>query len=153
MGSRLAMTKFRTASRAAAFSSVEGHEGKPSLGPERTRRPGGGRKRTVEKDAALVDDLDRLVEPTTSGDPESPLRWTSKSVRHLATELQAMGHAVSYRLVKDLLHAAGYSLQANRKTREGPQHPDRDAQFRYLNDQVRRFQRQHRPTISVDTKK
>ena len=93
------------------------------------------------------------MEPTASGDPDSPLRWTSKSVRHLATELQAMGHEVSYRLVKDLLHAAGYSLQANRKTREGPQHPDRDAQFRYLNDQVRRFQRQHRPTISVDTKK
>ena len=124
-----------------------------TLGPERTRRPGGGRKRTVEKDASLAEDLDRLVEPTASGDPDSPLRWTSKSVRHLATELQTMGHAVSYRLVKDLLHAAGYSLQANRKTREGPQHPDRDAQFRYLNDQVQRFQRQHRPTISVDTKK
>ncbi len=120
---------------------------------ERTRRPGGGRKRTVEKDERLVADLDTLVEPTASGDPDSPLRWTSKSVRHLATELQAMGHDVSYRLVKDLLHAAGYSLQANRKTREGPQHPDRDAQFRYLNEQVRRFQRQHRPTISVDTKK
>ena len=124
-----------------------------TLGPERTRRLGGGRKRTVEKDAGLADDLDGLVEPTASGDPDSPLRWTSKSVRHLATELQEMGHHLSYRLVKDLLHAAGYSLQANRKTREGPQHPDRDAQFRYLNEQVRRFQRQHRPTISVDTKK
>ena len=123
------------------------------LSPERLRRPGGGRKRTVEKDDRLLTDLDTLVEPTASGDPESPLRWTSKSVRHLATALQAMGHAVSYRLVATLLHTAGYSLQANRKTREGPQHPDRDAQFQYLNEQVRRFQRQHRPAISVDTKK
>ena len=124
-----------------------------TLPPERTRRPGGGRKPTVEKDDHLVMDLDALVEPTVSGDPDSPLRWTSKSVRRLATELQAMGHVVSYRLVAHLLHAAGYSLQANRKTREGPQHPDRDAQFQYLTAQVRRFQRQHRPAISVDTKK
>ncbi len=123
------------------------------LAGERTRRPGGGRKRAADTDASLVADLDALVEPTASGDPDSPLRWTSKSVRHLATELQAIGHAVSYRLVATLLHAAGYSLQANRKTREGPQHPDRDAQFRYLAAQVRRFQRQHRPAISVDTKK
>lgn len=123
------------------------------LDPERTRRPDGGRKRTADKDPGVVRDLDRLVEPSASGDPDSPLRWTSKSVRRLATELQEMGHAVSYRVVKDLLHAAGYSLQANRKTREGPQHPDRDAQFQYLNEQVRRFQRQHRPAISVDTKK
>jgi transposase len=124
-----------------------------TLPPARTRRPGGGRKRAVEKDDRLSTDLDTLVEPTASGDPDSPLRWTSKSVRHLATELQAMGHAASYRLVANLLHTAGYSLQANRKTREGPQHPDRDAQFQYLTEQVRRFHRQHRPAISVDTKK
>ncbi|MGQ0712337.1 MAG: ISAzo13 family transposase, partial [Gemmatimonadaceae bacterium] len=121
--------------------------------PERTRQPGGGRKRTVDTDATLAADLDRLIEPTVSGDPDSPLRWTSRSVRHLATALKGRGHDVSYHLVADLLHAAGYSLQANRKTREGPQHPDRDAQFHYLNDQVRRFRRQHRPAISVDTKK
>ena len=121
--------------------------------PERTRRAGGGRKRVEAQDGTLLHDLDALVEPTASGDPDSPLRWTSKSVRHLATELEDLGHAVSYRLVADLLHAMGYSLQANRKTREGPQHPDRDAQFRYLNEQVRRSQRQHRPAISVDTKK
>ena len=120
---------------------------------ERTRRPGGGRRRTVDTDDRLAADLDALVEPTTSGDPDSPLRWTSKSVRRLATELQAMGHTVSYRLVAQLLHAADYCLQANRKTREGPQHPDREAQFQYLNEQVRRCQRQHRPAISVDTKK
>lgn len=125
----------------------------PMLSGERTRQPGGGRKRTVEKDERLVTDLEALVEPTASGDPDSPLRWTSKSVRHLATELQAMGHEASYRLVSNLLHAAGYSLQANRKTREGPQHPDRNAQFHYLNAQVERFQHQHRPAISVDTKK
>ncbi|MEK7756386.1 MAG: ISAzo13 family transposase, partial [Planctomycetota bacterium] len=94
-----------------------------------------------------------LVEPTTSGDPDSPLRWTSKSVRHVAAELQAMGHDVSHRLVANLLHERGYSLQANRKTREGPQHPDRDAQFRYISDQVRRFQKKHQPAVSVDTKK
>ncbi|MGH7634652.1 MAG: ISAzo13 family transposase, partial [Gemmatimonadaceae bacterium] len=129
------------------------HPARGMLELERTRRPGGGRKRTTDKDPGLVADLDRLVEPTASGDPDSPLRWTAKSVRHLATALQAMGHEVSYRLVKDLLHDAGYSLQANRKTREGPQHPDRDAQFQYLAEQVRRFQRQHRPAISVDTKK
>ena len=124
-----------------------------TLPAERTRRPGGGRKRAVDSDAGLAADLDALVEPTTSGAPDAPLRWTSKSVRRLATELQAMGHTVSYRVVAQLLHAADYSLQANRKTREGPQHPDRDAQFQYLNAQVRRFQRQHRPAISVDTKK
>ena len=123
-----------------------------ALGPERTRRPGAGRKRAAQKDATLVADLESLVEPTTSGDPDAPLRWTSKSVRHLADELQEMGHDVSHRLVTDLLHECGYSLQANRKKREGPQHPDRDAQFRYINDQVRRFQKQHQPTISVDMK-
>ena len=123
------------------------------LPAECTRRPGGGRKRTVDKDPRLAADLETLVEPTASGDPDSPLRWTSKSVRRLATELQGMGHAVSYRLVMELLHEAQYSLQANRKTREGPQHPDRDAQFQYLAAQVRRVQRQHRPAISVDTKK
>jgi len=123
------------------------------LPPERTRRAGGGRKRAAEKDATLVGDLEALVEPTTSGDPDSPLRWTSKSVRHLADELHALGHAVSHQLVAKLLRTAGYSLQANRKTREGPQHRDRDAQFQYLTEQVRRFQRQHQPAISVDTKK
>jgi transposase len=93
-----------------------------SLSPDRDRRPGGGRQRAEEKDRTLIADLDRLVEPTTSGDPDSPLRWTSKSVRRLARELKDNGHEVSYRLVGTLLHEAGYSLQANRKTREGTQH-------------------------------
>jgi transposase len=140
-------------SRSTISRGLRELDAEPTLEPERSRRPGAGRKRAVTTDASLLPDLDQLVEPTASGDPDSPLRWTSKSVRHLATELQAMGHDVSYRIVSDLLHATGYSLQANRKTREGPQHPDRDTQFRYLNEQVRRFQRQHRPAISVDTKK
>jgi transposase len=124
-----------------------------ALGPERTRRAGGGRKRAADKDASLVADLEALVEPSTLGDPDSPLRWTSRSLRHLAEELQAMGHDVSHRLVGDLLHECGYSLQANQKRREGSQHPDRDAQFQYLNEQVRRVQKRHQPVISVDTKK
>jgi len=124
-----------------------------TLSPERTRRPGGGRKRATDKDLTLAEDLEALVEPTASGDPDSPLRWTSKSVRRLAEELQAQGHDVSHNLVAELLNASGYSLQANRKTREGPQHPDRDAQFRYILDQVRRFQKRGQPAISVDTKK
>jgi len=123
------------------------------LSPARVRRPGGGRKRATEKDATLWTDLDALVEPTASGDPSSPLRWTSKSVRRLAEELEARGHDISHRLVAELLHEHDYSLQANRKTREGTPHPDRDAQFRYIRDQVRRFQRRGQPAISVDTKK
>jgi transposase len=123
------------------------------LPAEWTRREGGGRKRTIEKDATLLADLDALVEPTTLGDPESPLRWTCKSVRNLADELTVMGHAVSYRMVARLLNEADYSLQANRKTREGSQHVDRDAQFHYLARRVRRQLRDGQPAISVDTKK
>ena len=95
------------------------------------RKPGGGRKRTVDKDPTLLQDLESLIEPTSRGDPESPLRWTSKSVRKLARELNCMGHRVSHRLVADLLHELDYSLQANRKAKEGASHPDRDAQFEH----------------------
>jgi hypothetical protein len=119
----------------------------------RVRRPGGGRKRTVEKDPTLGVDLEGLVEPTAAGDPMSPLRWTTQSVRQLTAALQAMGHVVSRQLVAELLDSAGYSLQGNRKTREGTRHPDRDAQFRYINQQVRRWQARGQPVISVDTKK
>ena len=101
----------------------------------------------------MLKDLEALVEPSASGDPEGPLRWTSKSVRRLADDLSRMGHSVSHQLVAKLLAQAGYSLQANRKTREGPDHPDRDAQFRYISNQVRRFQGRGKPVISVDTKK
>ena len=117
------------------------------------RHRGGGRKGSQEKDPSLVADLEALVDPTASGDPESPLRWTSKSVRLLATHLKGRGHTVSHQLVAELLSGAGYSLQANRKTREGTNHPDRDEQFRYINRQVLRLQADGQPVISVDTKK
>jgi len=119
----------------------------------RIRRIGGGRKSTVSKDPRLREDLELLVEPVTRGDPESPLRWTSKSVRKLAKELQQMGHQVSHELVSELLHALGYSLQANRKTREGGTHPDRDAQFEHLNAQAEVFLAAGEPVVSVDAKK
>jgi hypothetical protein len=123
------------------------------LPPGRSRRAGGGRKRVTVIDRTLLRDLDALVEPTARGDPASPLRWTTKSVRILAVALQALGHQVSHTVVGELLHALDYSLQGNVKTREGRQHPDRDAQFRHLAATVRRAQRQRQPTISVDTKK
>jgi len=107
----------------------------------------------VVEDPSLLAELERLVEPLTRGDPESPLRWTCKSVRKLAAELQQEGHQASYRLVARLLHGLGYSLQANRKTREGNSHPDRNAQFEHLNGKVQSFQRRGQPVISVDTKK
>src|SRR6266478_7387623 len=119
----------------------------------RLRQPGGGRKKMVVEDPSLLVDLERLVEPLTRGDPESPLRWTCKSVRKLAEELQREGHQTSYRLVARLLHGLGYSLQANRKTREGSSHPDRNAPFEHLNGKIQSFQRRGQPVISVDTKK
>jgi hypothetical protein len=120
---------------------------------ERIRRPGAGRKRTISKDPTLLADLEALVEPTTRGDPGSPLRWTCKSVRRLAQALQAQGHEVSRTLVAHLLNKAGYSLQGNRKTTEGDSHPDRDAQFGYINTQVTAALAEQQPVISVDTKK
>ena len=119
----------------------------------RMRRPGAGRKRRAAQDPTLLGDLETLVEPTTRGDPPSPLRWTCKSVRRLAVELQAQGHQVSAQLVSELLHAAGYSLQGARKTREGDQHPDRNAQFEHIAARVQDFQKRGEPVISVDAKK
>jgi transposase len=119
----------------------------------RIRRKGAGRKRTVDKDPALRQDLDRLVDPATRGDPESPLRWTCKSVRKLAEELRREGHAVSYQTVAELLHEMGYSLQANQKTLEGSRHADRNPQFEYINRKAQRYLKQGEPVISVDTKK
>src|SRR5215469_10634428 len=119
----------------------------------RIRRKGAGRKRTVDRDITLKRDLEALVEPVTRGDPESPLRWTCKSVRQLASELKRAGHPTSHRMVAELLHAMDYSLQANRKTLEGASHPDRDAQFHHINSKIREFQAASQPVISVDTKK
>lgn len=124
-----------------------------TMPPSRMRRPGGGRKTIVESDPQLLETLEALVDPVTRGDPESPLRWTCKSTRRLAEELGKLSHPVSARKVAYLLNEAGYSLQANRKTREGSAHPDRDAQFQYINEQVKAFLRRHQPVISVDTKK
>lgn len=124
-----------------------------ALDSSRVRRPGGGRLRLVDKDLRLGKDLESLVEPGTRGDPQSLLRWTSKSLRQLAGQLHRMGHSISYRSVGNLLAEAGYSLQANRKTREGKQHPDRNAQFEFINDNILRQQKAMQPAISVDTKK
>jgi transposase len=121
--------------------------------PGRIRRPGGGRKKAVDRDPSLKSDLEALLESTTRGDPESPLRWTCKSVRKLTAELRGMGHRISHQVVADLLHELGYSLQANRKTKEGASHPDRNAQFEHLNGKVKWHLGRKEPVISVDTKK
>jgi transposase len=122
-------------------------------GAGRVRRPGGGRKSLVAHDATLLADLETLVDPVTRGDPESPLRWTSKSRSKLALALRAQGHRVSGRTVGRLLRGLGYSLQAPRKTLEGTDHPDRDAQFEHINAQAQAFQERGQPVISVDAKK
>jgi hypothetical protein len=119
----------------------------------RVRKPGGGRKRTLEKDPKLLVDLEKLIEPTTRGDPETPLRWTCKSVRVLARELNRRGHKTSHRMVAELLHGLDYSLQANRKTIEGASHPDRNRQFEYISRKAKEYLRSKDPVISVDTKK
>lgn len=123
------------------------------LDVSKVRRAGGGRKSLQETEPRLAADLDSLVEPATRGDPESPLRWTCKSLRVLANQLQAMGHAISYPTVGTLLRQAGYSLQANQKAKEGARHPDRNAQFEHIYREVRRQQSAGQPVISVDTKK
>jgi len=119
----------------------------------RIRRPGGGRKRTVDLDPTLARDLEALIEPGSRGDPESPLSWTTKSVRRLAAELGRSGHQVSHRIVGELLHELGYSLQANRKVLEGTNHPDRNAQFEHLAAAVQLQLSFGQPVISLDTKK
>lgn len=119
----------------------------------RIRRVGAGRKTTVTDDAALLSALESLVEPVTRGDPESPLRWTCKSLRQLATELGEQGHSVSHTSIGGLLKQLGYSLQGNRKTLEGADHPDRNSQFEYINARVEKALSQGQPVISVDTKK
>jgi Rhodopirellula transposase DDE domain len=119
----------------------------------RVRRPGGGRKSLALTDPQLIRALEALIDPVTRGDPESPLRWTCKSTQRLADELTQQQHPVSDRTVAALLKEAGYSLQGNRKTREGSSHPDRNAQFEHINSRVRAFHKQHQPVISVDTKK
>lgn len=153
-GGITAISEISGLARSTIARGVKEFRGKiPSADPSRVRRPGGGRKSLIEKDPRLLGDLESLVNSGTRGDPESALRWTSKSLRVLAERLQRMGHTISYRSVGHLLEKAGYSLQANRKTREGNQHPDRNAQFEHINRRVIRQQRAGQPAISVDTKK
>ncbi len=144
--------------RATGVSRPTIHQGLRELvqppGPgERVRRPGGGRKALTERDPALLADLEALVDPDTRGDPMSPLRWTCKSTSQLASALAGRGHPVGQRTVAKLLDQAGYSLPAPAKRLAGAQHPDRDAQFRYLNEQVKAFLAAGQPVVSVDAKK
>ncbi len=125
----------------------------PGAGPGRVRRAGGGRKKTAARDPTVVADLERLVEPTTRGDPESPLRWTSKSLRKLAAALDAAGHRVSHQWVAEALHGLGYRLQGNRTVREGSANPDRDGQFAYRNAAAEAALAAGEPVLAVDTKK
>ncbi|MFJ2034377.1 ISAzo13 family transposase [Streptosporangium sp. NPDC087985] len=139
-----------TTVRRGVFELEEGQDPFPE---GRVRMEGGGRKNAEDLDPGLIPALLALVEPEERGDPESPLRWTTKSLRHLAAELTRQGHPVSAPTVGRLLREAGFSLQANAKMLEGTQHPDRDAQFRYINEQVKQHQVDRQPVISVDTKK
>lgn len=140
-------------SRKAIAKGIVEIEAGSVLPSGRVRRPGAGRKRITDHDPGLVDALERMVEPGTRGDPENPLRWTCKSTRTLALQLTRKKHPVSHMKVAQLLNAEGYSLQGNRKTEEGEDHPDRDAQFRYINRQVKKALAAGEPVISVDTKK
>lgn len=128
-------------------------EAAPDAPTDRVRRKGAGRRSLVSSDPTLVADLKSLVEPTTRGDPMAPLLWTAKSLRNLAAGLRELGHRIAHNVVADLLRDMGYSLQANRKTLEGSNHPDRDAQFGYINEQVKAALAANQPAISVDTKK
>jgi hypothetical protein len=142
------------ASRSTIKRGIRDLDGEEDRGLEgRVRARGGGRKKAEVTDPDLLAALDALIEPGTRGDPESPLRWTTKSTRNIADELTTSGHPVSHSVVAFLLKDSGYSLQSTRKTLEGAQHPDRDAQFRYLNSQVTAALDTGQPVISIDTKK
>lgn len=140
-------------SRRAIARGIEELDNPGVFDSDRIRKEGAGRKRTVDTDPTLIQDLENLIEPVTRGDPESPLRWTCKSVRKLSQELNQMGHQTSHRMVAELLHEMGYSLQSNQKTIEGSDHPDRDKQFEFINQQSKAFIANEQPVISVDTKK
>ncbi len=140
-------------SRKAIAKGIKEIEAGTAPAPGRVRLAGAGRKRITDHDPRLAGALERLIDPDTRGDPETPLRWTCKSTRTLAAQLTRQKHPISHMKVAQLLHAQGYSLQGNRKTEEGGDHPDRDAQFRYINTQVKRTLTKGAPVISVDTKK
>lgn len=145
-------------SRTTIYEGIKESAEPPQLQKEkkalqRIRKPGGGRKKVRELDPKILSDIESLIEPMTRGDPESPLLWTCKSTTKIAEELQVMGHRVSQRTVCDLLSELGYSLQSNKKTKEGANHPDRNAQFLYISESVKKFLKKGNPVISVDTKK
>jgi len=140
-------------SRPTIYAGLREIDGSEKLATSRMRQAGGGRKKLTETAPDLLEALESLVEPDSRGDPESPLRWTCKSTYQLAEELQNQGHAISHPQVGKLLAQLGYSLQANKKSKEGTSHPDRNAQFAHINREVQRFHAQEQPVISVDTKK
>lgn len=152
-GGVAAVTKATGLSRNTIVRGIKEMKDKDKTSSESVRKTGGGRKRIIEKNPELKRDLDTLMEPVTRGDPESPLLWTCKSLRKLSCELNRKGHNISYRVVGDLLHEMGYSLQANKKNLEGSGHPDRNAQFEHIHQRVVAFQKMRQPVISVDTKK
>src|ERR687890_820662 len=148
--------RYDSGTRRSGTSSTSGDGAclrRPRRPGGRVRRAGSGRQRRTAKDPTLLEDLRRLVEPVTLGDPMRPLLWVSKSHVKLAKALQKMGHAVSPNTVRKLLHQLGYGRRANRKANDGRQHADRDAQFEHINAQVLAFQAEDQPVISVDTKK
>ena len=147
------LSKATGLSRSTIHLGLEDIQSKKTIPVEQIRKNGGGRKKIVDTDKTILKDLEKLLEPSTRGDPESVLRWTCKSTRNLASELNKNGHRVSDRKVCDLLSELGYSLQSNRKTQEGNDHPDRDKQFLYIYKKAKQFQRADQPIISVDTKK
>ena len=140
-------------SKAVITAGLRELRGETPLPEGRVRRVGAGRKRTEDTDSTLLSDLEKLLEPTARGDPESPLRWTIKSLRTLTVELRNMGHSTSHRMVAELLVRLRYGLQGNRKTLEGGKHPDRNAQFEFINERAKLALQQGQPVISVDTKK
>src|SRR4051812_14628189 len=136
-------------SRPTIYSGLRELKSKKKKSSDRVPNIGGGRKSLVNKHPDLLVDLENLVEPLSRGDPESPLRWTCKSVRNLAEELNNQGYSISFRTVCDCLSTLEYSLQSNRKTKEGTNHPDRNEQFLYINSLVKKFQKKNVPVISV----
>jgi hypothetical protein len=152
-GGVLALSRITGLARSTIDRGLAELDSATEIEVKRVRRPGGGRKKLTETDATLLADLKALVEPTTRGDPTAPLLWTSRSLRNLTEALQTMGHSIHHNVVADLLRQLHYSLQSNRKTREGTNNPDRDAQFGYINRRVKAALVASQPVISVDTKK
>jgi Rhodopirellula transposase DDE domain len=147
------MTRISGLARSTIYQGLSDIHDNVSAPPGRVRKEGGGRKRKASEDPTLVTDLNSLVEPVTRGDPMQLLLWTTRSLRNLVKELAKKGHKVCPTVVGNLLRGMGYSLQANRKTREGDKHIDRDAQFQYINTQAKAFLAAREPVISVDTKR